>query len=230
VFTGSDAVVAPTRAVADEITELFPGTHVRLIAPGVDLDRFTPGDGRSSQPTIFCAAAIEEPRKRVQLVVEAFTQLRRGRPDARLILANPYPHRTEFPPWASGPGIDIRGMRDDSDLISAYREAWVSVLAARDEPFGLVLVESLACGRPIVGARAGGIPEIINEDGIGGLFDGEEPETLAEALSSALDLATDETVSERCRERAAEFQLDRCVKAYEDLYAELLAGRARSGG
>jgi phosphatidylinositol alpha-mannosyltransferase len=224
VFTGADAVVAPTEAVSDEISELFPGTRLRLIPPGVDLERFRPGAARAAQPTIFCAAAIEEPRKRVELVVEAFSLLRMERPDARLILANPYPHHTEFPAWVSGPGIDIRGIRDDADLVGAYREAWVSVLAARDEPFGLVLVESLACGTPVVGARAGGIPEIVDREGIGTLFDGEEPEILAEALRSAFELAHDGDVADRCRERASEFELKRCVEHYEQLYGELLGG------
>ncbi|MEK6277266.1 MAG: glycosyltransferase family 4 protein [Actinomycetota bacterium] len=223
VFTGADAVVAPTEAVSDEIQGLFPGTRTRLIPPGVDLERFTPGaGGRATQPTIFCAAEIEEPRKRVELVVTAFSLLRRERPEARLVLANPYPHRTEFPHWASGPGIDIRGIRDDNDLVNAYREAWVSVLAARDEPFGLVLVESLACGTPVVGSSAGGIPEIIVGDEIGELFDGEEPDTLAAALHSVLELATEDDIVERCRRRAADFELRRCIEEYERLYGELL--------
>ncbi len=60
-----------------------------------------------------------------------------------------------------------------------------------DEAFGLVLAEALACGTPVVGTRSGAIPEIIDRDGIGALFDGDDPYGLAQALREVLDIAGD---------------------------------------
>ena len=71
---------------------------------------------------------------------------------------------------------------DPSRVASVYREAWVSVLPSVGEALGLVLVEALACGTPVVGSRLDGIPEVIDRNEIGRLFDGDDPAALATAL------------------------------------------------
>lgn len=223
IFSGADAIVVPTDAVGESIRARFPGARVTKIPPGVDLARFAPGGEPAPLPTVFSAAAIEEPRKRVELVARAFALLRGELPEARLVLANPYPARTEFPVWAREPGIEIRTIDDDVALVAAYREAHVSVLAATEEPFGLVIAESLACGTPVVGARDGGIPEIVDREEIGALFEGDDPAGLAAVLRAGLELAGDPETAARCRARAEEFSVERCVGAYERLYVKLLA-------
>ena len=56
------------------------GVEARVIAPGVDVEAFSPGPGRSEEPAILFAAAPEEPRKRIGLLLEAFELVRRERP------------------------------------------------------------------------------------------------------------------------------------------------------
>jgi glycosyltransferase involved in cell wall biosynthesis len=96
------------------------------------------------------------------------------------------------------------------------------VLPSRDEAFGLVLTESLACGTPVVGSNDGGIPEIVDRPEIGRLFDGEDPAVLARALLEVLELAGDPATAGACRARAEDFSTDRCTDAYVALYRELL--------
>ena len=103
---------------------------------------------------LFCAADLLEPRKRVAELVRAFTAAREAIPDARLVLADPHPGR-DLPDWTRAPGVELRPMHGDADLMAAYREAWCTVLPAVREPFGLVLSESMACGTPVLGADAG---------------------------------------------------------------------------
>jgi glycosyltransferase involved in cell wall biosynthesis len=107
---------------------------------------------------------------------------------------------------------------DRDALVDLYRSAWVSVLPAFREAFGLVVVESLACGTPVVGMRDGGaVPQILGE---GGLIADPDPQSLARTLLGALDEPQDPAAHRRIAER---YSIERCAERYEALYEELLA-------
>lgn len=203
------------------------GISTRVIELGVDLERFRPGDARADTPTIFCPAPWEDPRKRVGVLVEAFARVRARRPDAQLVLVRARARGQGRQPTA--PGIRVEDVFDDTDALArAYRSAWVTVLPSVAEAFGMVLVESLACGTPIVSSDDGhpsallrGLPEI------GRLAAPDDPRSLAEALESALELAPDPRTPERCRARAQDFPIARCVTANLELYRQVLAPDGR---
>ncbi len=123
------------------------------------------------------------------------------------------------------PGVQWCDLDDERSLARAYGEAWVAVLPAVDEAFGLVLAEALACGTPVVGYAGGGIPEIVDRDGIGRLFDRLEPEPLADAILATLDAAGDPATAQRCRTHAERFSTERCAERYLALYRELASAR-----
>ena len=221
VFERSSAVVAPTQSVADEILAAFPAARVEVIPPGVDTERFTPGGGRSETPMLFCAADLLEQRKRVAELVRAFGAAREAIPDARLVLADPHPGR-DLPAWTRAPGVELRAMHGDADLMAAYREAWCTALPAVREPFGLVLSESMACGTPVLGADAGGIPEVIGGPPAGRVADPDDENAWVAALMEVLAAPPSGEDAGRARARAVELSLDRCAETYESLYFELL--------
>jgi len=221
VFAGAASVVVPTQAVEDEVRAAFPAAVVDVIPPGVDVERFRPGDGRAERPTAFCAADLAEPRKRVEDLVRAFGDVRGSRPVARLVLANPHPERT-VPAWARAPGVEVRPIRGDGELAAAYREAWVSVLPAAREPFGLVLAESMACGTPVIGADADGIPEVIGAGPQGRVVAPSDRAAWVAALAEALGSPPPPEVSAAARERATQLSMTRCVADYEALYRRLI--------
>jgi phosphatidylinositol alpha-mannosyltransferase len=212
----SDAVVALTQAAADSIQRWF-GVDTRVIPPGVRLERFKMTTGRNEHPTIVCTAAPDDSRKRIGLLIDAFRLVRRERPDARLVFAPPLAAAVE---GTLGDGIEVTPVAPDR-VPEVYQRAWVTALPSRNEAFGLVLVESLACGTPVVGTRDGGIPEIIDRPEIGRMFDGGERE-LAGALLETLDLALAPGTEDACRARAADFSTESATGRYEALYGELL--------
>jgi glycosyltransferase involved in cell wall biosynthesis len=197
------------------------GVEARVIPPGVDLDAFSPGGERAAEPTIVCAAALDQPQKRVRLLVDAFALVRRERPRARLVLSRPH-GPAPAPAWALAEGVELRDLDERSALAAAYREAWVSALPSWGEAFGLVLVEAMACGTPAVGSALGSIPEVVDRDAIGRLFEGDTPEPLARALLEGLELATDPATAAACRARAEDFPASRTAAAYAELYRELI--------
>jgi glycosyltransferase involved in cell wall biosynthesis len=209
----ADVTVALSRHAA-EAFDRYLGVEARVIAPGVDLDMFTPDPAALAlEPTIVCAADPAEPRKRVSLLREAFGLVRADVPEARLVL-----DRGAEP----GPGIEVRDLSAPGALVAANREAWVATLPSWGEAFGLVLLEALACGTPVVGANREAIPEVVGDDAIGRLFDGDDPRALADALLAAVALTKDPQTAARCRAHAERYPWSATVAAYASLYEEIM--------
>jgi glycosyltransferase involved in cell wall biosynthesis len=223
---GCDAVVTYGVVAAQEFTR-HTGVAARAINPGIRLDAFTPAGERTDRPVIFCAADPDEPRKRVGLLVEAFQHVREARPDAELWLM-PAGDRG----LAMQPGVKtVDPGADREALVELYRSAWVTVLPAFREAFGLVAIESLACGTPVVVARDGGeAPRLIEgastaggapSGRIGAVFETARPDDIAATLLEALDLTSDPSTATACRRRAEDFPIDLCAERYIALYREL---------
>jgi glycosyltransferase involved in cell wall biosynthesis len=216
-----DDVVVLSRHAA-KVFEATLGRSPRVIAPGVDLRAFQPGSERTVAPTIICPAAPDEPRKNVPLLIEAFNLVRRRYGDARLILSRPRSTSALRGIPLDVPGVEWLDLDDRTTLARAYAKAWLAVLPSEGEAFGLVLVEALACGTPVVGYADAGIPEIIDRPQIGRLFEQLTPSGLATALVETLPLAGAAETPGACRARAEAFSTDHCTEQYLALYHRLL--------
>ena len=220
VFEHADAVIGLSRAACDALWRWW-GVEARLIYPGVDIDAFSrDGIERSDAPTIACAASPDDGRKRVPLLLDAFERVRAERPDTRLRLQAPRDPAVRE--QLARPGVELYDAKPD-EVGEEFARAWVTALPSREEAFGLVVVESLATGTPVVAANEAGPAEILDREGIGSLFDEPTPEAVANALLDALELAEDKGTPERARTRAADFTHERCASEHEALYRELLA-------
>ena len=217
VIENATAVVALSDTVRDAF-DRWLGVDAHVIYPPVDVERFRPGE-RAPHPTIVCPADARQPRKRVGLLIDALRIVRRTRPDARLVLSAPADIAAED-------GVEVRNL-DDADVLAAtYAESWVCALPSWGEAFGLVLVEALACGTPVIGSAEGAQPEIIDRPEIGRVFEGEDPQAVATALLETLELAQNPATPSACRSRAEDFSVERCVDAHLALYARLQHERA----
>lgn len=213
------AVTSLSETVAAEFKRTL-GYDSRVIYPGVDLKTFVPGP-KADEPVIFCSAAVGEARKRVDLLVRAFVHVRRERPTATLALSDPGDEGVRRNVAGDVEGVRWVNVDDRDDLARMNAHAWVAVLPSFGEAFGLVLVEALACGTPVVGANRGAIPEIVDRPEVGALFEGEDERAVAAALLGALELAGDPSTPENCRTRAMDFSTDRTTEEYLQLYRDV---------
>ena len=157
------------------------------------------------------------------LLAAAFRLVRGERPDARLLLIRPRDPATIRRYELDQEGIELLDPVDEpTKLAPAYRRAWVSALTSYREAFGVVLIESLACGTPVVGARSGAIPEVLEDERVGVLFDGDDPRELARGLLDGFELSRHPGTPEHCRARASTFSTSRTTGAHLELYRELL--------
>jgi phosphatidylinositol alpha-mannosyltransferase len=176
-------------------------------------------------PRIVCAASLKDPRKRADVLFEAFAKLRESHPDAELQIVRPRdplifswdaPDRPEGVTWVEASETD--------ELARVYAGADISVLPSVDEAFGLVLVESLAAGTPVVAARSGACPEIVTSDAVGRLFEPDDVPDLARAMEETIAAARADREGTRkaCHARAADFDISKALDTFEGIYAEAL--------
>ncbi|MFJ8463589.1 glycosyltransferase family 4 protein [Streptomyces swartbergensis] len=189
VFSRASALVA-----SSPVSLAFDRPGAVEISPGVDVDRFTPGPPASTRPrTVVYVGRLDRasPWKGVDVLLRAFAGLS-DMPEARLRLVGGGDALAEHRALAERLGITDRveftGRVPGETLLDALRSAAVLVLPSRTaaESFGMVLVEAMACGTPVVGSDAGGIPYVITHGATGLLFPRDVPDALAAACQRLL--------------------------------------------
>jgi glycosyltransferase involved in cell wall biosynthesis len=198
VVDGIGSYVCVSEAAGQWLTRDF-GRTAEVVPPGVDTSVFRPGGIRGARPTVLYSGSLDESRKGVRLLVQAVALV----PEAVLQLVGPgRPDLTGLPVEH----VDVRGLAPREELPTLYQQAWVTALPSTAEPFGMALIESLACGTPGVARADGGGPVEILRPGCGELCEGT-PEALAEALQKAMATADPQA----CRARAEDFDWRRRV-------------------
>jgi phosphatidyl-myo-inositol alpha-mannosyltransferase len=191
-----------------------------LTPPGVNFDEFSPVDEREPAPTLLYAGALDEPRKGVPTLLHALPLIAEREPDVRLWLSGT---GDVEPVLAAAPGAatdrtTVLPLGEPWELRQAYGRAWATALPSMYDSFGLTLLESLACGTPIV-ASTHAAPQELVQPGIGALCEPEDTASVANACVAALALARDADVSARCRAAAQPYDWRRAiVPALEALY------------
>jgi len=120
-------------------------------------------------------------------------------------------------------GVHFLGHQSQDVLARIYNVADVSVVPSRIEPFGLVAVEALACGTPVVATNAGGLPDFINQK-VGALVPVDDAEGLAHAIISEIENGTKQTKGVYANEYAYEsYTWEKQVAKMVTLYHEAIA-------
>ncbi len=182
----------------------FTADNIVIIPPGVDVHRFSPpGPGVRTTDTdlpdryIFCLSRIDS-NKGHDLLLNAFNRVRKDHPDVQLVIGggSPEPERRELEVLESirriinekdiDKSVQIIGYVPDDQLVSLYQQAELFVLPSIFEPFGMTAQEAMACGRPVVASKLGGIKSVISSGENGLLIDPSNAAEFAEAISLLL--------------------------------------------
>ena len=117
---------------------------------------------------------------------------------------------------------------EDPLLVDAYHAADVFVLPSIHEPFGIVVLEAWASGRPVIASRVGGIPDFV-DDGINGLlFDANSIESFIGAFES-LTAERAQTFANAAREKVKQYSWDKITDRLVSMYKTVIAEFGTSG-
>lgn len=166
---------------------------IRYAPPGIDANRYVPlpAAARMSDPYILCVGRLDDPRKNVGLLLDAYAHLPAAlRAQVRLVMAGAGTPPTQF--WDQAESLGVRTRithvaKPDADALrSLYQHASVLALPSDEEGFGMVVIEAMACGVPVVATRCGGPDGIISDGDDGFLVPRNEAAALSERLQRLL--------------------------------------------
>ncbi len=179
------------------------GVLAKVIYPGVDISRFKHLNLKR-KPYVMSVGGIEE-NKGFDYIVRALARIPDDkRPSLTLVAGRRQPRiYNELVASAKEKKVRLSIVENisDDELIRLYNEATAVVFAPMMEPFGLVALESMSCGTPVIGVREAGLRESIVDGETGILVDRDEEE-LAEAI---LMLTESEALRERLSRNAVEY-------------------------
>jgi glycosyltransferase involved in cell wall biosynthesis len=238
----ADEVINLSEFTQSYVRENYDRDGVVLPVP-VAVERFPVSRNRDLQsPEILCTASLDDVRKGGRVLFRAFSLLKAYRPTARLRIAYSLSDQLrnellgQVDP-AHQTDIIFAGTGKLDDLPRWYGQAATSVLPSLWEPFGLVVIESLATGTPVVGTRSGALDKLLADPTIGRLFDpGEDAQAeatnaagLAKALDEAIELSHDPQTADRCRSYAEQFSWEVVGPEFERIYQRVTQNRDPKG-
>ncbi|MBD3163176.1 MAG: glycosyltransferase, partial [Candidatus Latescibacteria bacterium] len=227
-----DARTAVSRCAARYVGRHFPGPY-RIVPNGVDTARFRPNGAsrRGRRPVLLFVGRLEK-RKGIDLLVEGVARASEGRSDPpRLVVVGDGSLRHRLLRRASRLRVDLRwiGPVAPEELPRIYRASDLFLAPALfGESFGIVLLEALASGVPVVASAIEGYAELLDRCGAAVTFRPGDPDALAAAIARGLDATREERVRRAARGFAAEYGWGRLVLRMEAVYSAVLGGAQRS--
>jgi glycosyltransferase involved in cell wall biosynthesis len=234
----SHRVVVLSRFSAGQAVQIHrvSPARVEVIPGGVDLERFTVGPDRRAEraglglpeagPLLFTVRRLV-PRMGLEGLLHALVQL----PGVRLVIGGSGPLRAPLTNAVARLGLAERvrfaGFIPEDDLASYYRAADLVVLPSLAlEGFGLITLEALACGTPVVATPEGGATDVLAAFEPSWLAPGSDPAALAKTVSAVLErLPATPDLAARCRAHASRFDWSSIADRYERLYRALRTSR-----
>jgi D-inositol-3-phosphate glycosyltransferase len=246
VVDNADRLIASTPAEARQLIDLYDADPARVVtvAPGVDLDVFTPGDAAAArrrlglEPDVVMLLFVGriQPLKAPDVLLRAAARLVADEPGLRdrLVVAvvggpsgSGLVHPEHLQKLAGSLGIADLTRFDppvgQEVLADYYRAASVTVVPSYTESFGLVAVESQACGTPVVAAGVGGLLTAVADGRSGLLVDGHDPASYARAVRQVITSpALRDELARGAVRHAGRFGWEATAEQVLDVYTEAI--------
>ncbi|NTV93933.1 MAG: glycosyltransferase family 4 protein [Thiobacillus sp.] len=230
-----DAVIVPSTAMRDRLAEYGVGVPMHVLPTGIPLSRFAAGDRRGfraaygipeERPVVLFVGRVAH-EKNIGFLIEAVARARRRVPELLFLVTGEGPAekalRRQAEALGLADGIRFLGYLDRQHrLPDAYAAADAFIFASRTETQGLVLLEAMAMGLPVVALAAMGTRDIL-APGRGGIAAPDDVDGFATALADLLDDHERRArLAAEARDYAREWADDRMAARLAGLYRTLL--------
>jgi glycosyltransferase involved in cell wall biosynthesis len=230
-----DRVTAPSRNYLESVLDAFPRLRHKAVPVhnGIDLTEFG-GDhcdvGMAPREDFLLNIAAHNTKKGIDTLLQAMSIARSRRPDLKLVQVGDGPLRREMEALAERLGLEesvrFLGTQELPAVRRLLGQCAAFVLPSRSEPFGIVLLEAMACGKAVVASRVGGIPEFVVDGESGYLVPPDDPQALADAICRVV---AEETARHRLgmagkKAVVARFTHEHMGARFESIFRDLLAG------
>ncbi len=226
-------ILAQSQYTADCIASTCPEVsgRIRVVPCPVEIPQLDTNQATTHTTDVICVGRLSDPRKNIDHLLEAFSMVSEEHPGARLLLIGGTEERVT-PLRLAELGIqdcvlDL-GKVSDAELSAYYREAAVFALPSRQEGLGIVVLEAMAYGVPVVSTRCGGPEDHIVDDKTGFLVGKDDAEAMARAILRLLnDCELRKQMSQAAREHAEKMFSRKVVaaqfhKAFMDVYPDVM--------
>ena len=235
VYQRAQEIVVLSGAFKRILVERYrvPPWRIHVIPPGVDLETFSPGStlqaraDLSLDPDAWVCLTVRRlvPRMGVGTLLEAWRDLLASRPGSLLLIAGDGPARGDLEALADSlgirPSVRFLGGLTEAELVSCYRAADVcAVPSLALEGFGMVVLEALACGTPVVATEVGGLPEALAPLDPTLLVPPGDAATLAARFEGAITQAQPVPDAQACRRYAEKFSWATAAARNLDVYEQ----------
>jgi glycosyltransferase involved in cell wall biosynthesis len=173
---GVGVYLTQSQFVADQVRRFYDREAAIVGAP-VDCERFTPSARPAEDYFLLCARLVE-PYKRITPAIDAFARL----PHRRLVIAGDGPELGRLRARA-GANVEFRGHVEDAELVDLMQHCRAAIFPSQDD-FGLVPVEVMACGRPVLAFGGGGALHTVRAGVTGEHFTDLQPDALARLIDA----------------------------------------------
>jgi glycosyltransferase involved in cell wall biosynthesis len=204
-------------------------SRATVIIPGVDVTAARAAEPlRRERPYIFCAARLDIRGKAIDVLISAFGGIAPDYPELDLLIAGSGRAADELKRQAAEAGLGERiifpGTVSREELWRLYKGAlFYAMPSRRPEGLGMVFLESMACGRPVIGSGTGGTPEIVTHGETGLLLRRNEPGELADAMRTMLDDGeAREAMGRRGLDFASRYTWSSVAESYLKVYGSCL--------
>ncbi len=231
-------ILATSNYTAARITTVCPdvANRVRIVPCPVEIPTLFPSSGKldagQGKKDVLCVGRLQDPRKNLPLLLQAFHEVSKQRSDIFLRLVGGTDKQT-LEKWLTRLKLRDRvidmGKVSDTELKRQYLQAAVFVLPSRQEGLGIVVLEAMAAGVPVVSTRCGGPEDHVIDGETGYLVPSNEPMAMAQAI---LRLLNNDSLRRRMGDAARDYAqrtFSRPVvemqfrRAFEQVYPEILA-------
>lgn len=231
VFNAADYSLAPSRLIQQDMLDIGV-KNVGLWKRGVDAERFNPRyrtremrerlSGGNPDDVILLYVGRLSSEKRIDTIKPVLEQV----PGTRLAIVGDGPARAELQAHFAGTNTTFMGYMKGEDLSSAYASGDVFVFPSALETFGLVVVEAMAAGLPVVASRVGGVRDVVDEGRTGYTFDVGDTRAMIEGVRRiAVSRAHITQMGIDARAFAETQSWDAMMDEVIEIYADLIAMR-----